>query len=358
MNKWILVVILLLACSIWAQPDLQIVWHTVSNGGIEFPEGRITSGYKLADNIGNGGTTSDTFLTDGSSLILYPGYRYVELDLRKPISRIDSTDTITHSPSFLISWSGEDTTTEDGEGWGIRYYDVEYAVEDSTAWNTWFTGVTFTSAMFGPTSPVTVKQDSTYYFRVRAYDLATNEEDTHSTYDQWVIYKPIVLSFRVYNPTSDTAIWAVSDTFDPGETVTMTSGDVLLVENTSLDSIELALSGTNFAIDTTTGQPYWELTEDPGNDQFSLRGHFDDEATPPVTFTSSDAIIDSWRYAKDGWFGGPSHGWLAPNDGSHTAEQYSDNLWLQVLLPTSVTQHGDTIVYQFMVNVKGMSITR
>ncbi len=358
MRKIVLLIMLTSVALIWAQYTLS--WFAVTNGGTEFPNGRLTSGYKLADNIGNSGSASDTVLTDGSSFMLYPGYRYVDLDLRKPFSSIDSTDTISHSPSFVISWTGEDTTVEDGEGWGIRYYDVDYAVNNPSAWNSWFTGVTFTSAVFGPSSPVSVQPDSIYYFRVKAYDLATNVEDDHSTYDQKVAYKPITLAYRVYNPYSDTAIWAPSDTYDVGNTVSMENSDVLIVKNLSTDSIELALDAYSSAIDTSTGQPYWSLDDNPGKDQFALRAHFSDDATPPTTYTSSDAVRDTFLWAKDGWFGGPTHGYLAPNDGipAHDSTQYTENLWMQVILPTSITQHGDTVVYKFMVNLKGMSAAR
>jgi len=337
--------------------DIMLSWGAVTNGGAEFPNGRIGPGMRLADNVGNGGTAGDSILSDGSSLNLYPGYRFVDLDLRAPISRIDSMDTVVHAPSFVVSWSGEDTTTEDGEGWGIRYYDVDYAVNDSTAWHSWFTHVTFTSAVFGPTSPVEVKPDSIYYFRVKAYDLATNEEAEHPNYDQKVVYKQIYLSFRVYNPGTDTAIWAPSDTFDPGETVTMDSASVLYVENTSTDSIILGVSAMPTAMDTSTWQPYWDLERFPNKDVFALRARFDDDFHPPAAFNLSDAVDDTFKMASDGYFGGPDHGCLAPHDAFHDSTQYREHLWLQVLLPTSVTQHGDTTVYQFIVKLKGQSAT-
>ena len=358
MNKfWIIIIAAALLLVVVQAQDIQLSWGAVTNGGTEFPEARTGGGMRLADNIGNGGTAWDSILSDGAAITLYPGYRYVELDLRHPISWIDSMDTIVHSPSFVVSWAGVDTTPEDGEGWGIRYYDVEYAVNDSTAWHDWFTHVTFTSAVFGPTSPTTVQPDSIYYFRVRAYDLATNEEPEHPEYDQKVLYQPVVLSFRVYNPATDTAVWASQDTFDVGETVTMDSASVLYVDNTSIDSIILGVSADPVAVDTETHAPYWSLAQSPGEDIFALRARFDDNFYPPTTFSLSDAVDDTFKMASDGYFGGPSQGWLAPNDGVHDSTAYREHLWLQVLLPTAVTQHGDTTVYQFIVKLKGASAT-
>ncbi len=358
MKRVIMAIMVILAVGVLVSAqEMRLSWGAVTNGGAEFPNGRTGPGIRLADNIGNGGTAWDSILSDGASINLYPGYRFVDLDLRAPISHIDSMDTVVHSPSFLISRSGADTTPEDGEGWGIRYYDVDYAVNDPSDWHPWFTHVTFTSAVFGPSSPVTVHAESTYYFRVKAYDLATNTEPDHSTYDQRVTYKPVILSFRVYNPESDTAIWSPADTFDPGETVTMDSASVLYVENTSTDSIVLGVSAMPSAMDTNTWQPYWDLQQYPDKDVFALRARFDDNNHPPAAFTLADAIDDTFKMASDGYFGGPSQGWLAPNDGTHDVSQYREHLWLQVLLPTSITQHGDTTVYQFIVKIKGESAT-
>ncbi len=325
-------------------------WGAFTNGGTEFPNARWGGPYKLADNVGRGTSETDTILTDLSSYVLYPGYRFVELDLRYPTSWIDSMDTITHSPSFVVSWGGVDTTIEDGEGWGIRYYDVQYAVNDSTVWYDWYTGVSFTSAVFGPTSPVVVREDTTYYFRVKAYDLATNEEPDHPSYDQKTKYVPAAISFMVYNPNSGLPIWS-ADTADPGQTVSMDSADVLVIKNLGDDTLTLALRGFPVAEDTAHHNPVWTLADFAGKDTFALRAHFSDDPRPPLTYTSTDAVRDTFIFADAGYYGGPTHGVLySYSSGDSTA--FSENLWLQVLLPTSVSVYGDTTVYQFTVQLK------
>ncbi len=363
MKRYLALWLFLAVALVFAQPTYTLDWGAVTNGGTEFPDGRLAPGYKLADNIGNGSSASDEILTDGVNYVLYPGYRYIDLDLRKPVSAIDSMDTITHSPSFLVSWTGVDTTAEDGEGWGIRYYDVQYAVEDTLAasWNNWHLGVTFTADVFGPTSPVTVKIDSTYYFRVKAYDLATNEEDEHYPCDQKVTYLPASVSFIVYNPASMLPVWACQDTFDVGQTVSMESQDVLIVKNTSTtDSTVLSVKGLPVAIDTLNHFPYWELDDNPSKDKFALRAHFDDETFPPITFGPVDVVRDTFLFTADGYYGGPAHGVLSPYDAAEVVRDttmWTDNLWLQTLLPTSITQHGDTVVYEFSIQLKGESVT-
>jgi len=357
MKRYLALWLFLAVALVFAQP-YTLDWGAVTNGGTEFPDGRLAPGYKLADNVGNGSSASDEILTDGVNYMLYPGYRYIDLDLRKPVSAIDPMDTITHSPSFLVSWTGVDTTAEDGEGWGIRYYDIQYAVEDpGLGWNTWFTGVTFTNAVFGPMSPIEVKAESTYYFRARAYDLATNEEDEHVTFDQKTQYQPIQVSFTVYNPTTLQPVWHADDTFDAGQTVTMEAGEVLYIENNfGGDSTILAVRAFPTALDSATHEPWWSLGDNPGRDIFAVRAHFDDNVTPPVLFGADDIVFENFTFVDDppgGWYGGPTHGILSPNEGAHTPAEYTEHLWMQMQLPTSVTQHGDTIVYEFFIQVKG-----
>jgi len=353
--KNILVVCLLFSMvfTIYAQ-TYNLVWGAFTNGGTEFPDARWSSAYKLADNVGRGTSSTDTILSDGANYNLYPGYRYVELDLRYPISWIDSTDTITHAPSFVISWGGVDTTIEDGEGWGIRYYDVDYAINDSSAWTNWFTGVTFTTALFGPSSPVTVYEDTVYFFRVRAYDYATNEEPEHTPYDQKIIYQSVPIEFSVYNPTSGQPIWS-ADTFDPGQTVSMTANDVLIVENQGADTLVLSLRAYPVAYDTLHHISTWALDDYAGTDTFALRAEFNDNTTPPVTFGADDIITENFIATDEGsgHYGGPTHGKLLPNTGSPADSlQFSDKLWLQLHLPTTVTTYGDTTVYKFTVQLK------
>ena len=99
------------------------------------------------------------------------------------------------SLSFTVSWSGSDSLS------GIASYDVQYREGGIGAWTDWLVGTSATSATFGPSSPVLVQRDETYYFRVRARDHAGNLEaypggdgDT-STYvkDITLIYLPLVL---------------------------------------------------------------------------------------------------------------------------------------------------------------------
>ena len=354
MNKW-MVMLALLAVSTLVVAQYNLQWGAFTNGGTEFPNWRTGGGYKLADNLGRGTSSCDTVLSDGgATYYLYPGYRYVELDLRNPLTWMaDSLDTIATSPSFIVSWEAVDTTLEDGYGWGIRYYDIDYRVNPTGAWLPWFAHITFSSALFGPSSPVVVAEESIYFFRVKAYDLATNEEAYPVAFDRKVQYQPASVSFLVYNPTSDTAIWD-ADTTDPGQTRTMDPSEVLVVKNPNNDTLVLAVRAFPFALDTTDNTPYWTLGNYAGLDTFALRARFSDDPTPPPSFSVPDIVTRNFIYtdAGAGYYGGLTHGILYAY-GTGDSVAFSENLWMQLHVPTMVTLYGDTVVYQFTVQLKG-----
>ncbi len=358
------VVALLLICSIGALfAQYQLEWGAVTNGGCEFPEGRYGVNMRLADNIGNNGTASDVVLSDGATMNLYPGYRYVDLDLRAPISAIDSTDTVTASPFFVISWTGNDTTTEDGEGWGMRYYDVQYTRDTLAGWTDWLIGTTDRWALFGPTSPTTVSDNDIFFFRVKAYDLATNTENYPVRWEQRVAYRPASVGFTVnrYHATDVLPpIWHKDGIYDVGETVNMTADERMVVKNNpGSPQTRLALKVLPFATDSLTHEPYWAVEALPNTDVFAMRALFNDLTTPPAAFGANTAVLDSFIFtdAGTGYYGGPTQGLMLANDGSSLPEDIQENLWLQLRFPSRITQHGDTVVYQFVMQVKGRVVT-
>jgi hypothetical protein len=94
-----------------------------------------------------------------------------------------------------VSWSGNDGTA------GVADYDVQYRVGGSGSWTDWKTGTTDTSAVFGPSSPVTVQRDQTYFFRVRARDNAGNVSaypggngDASTRVGEFKTYLPSIIS--------------------------------------------------------------------------------------------------------------------------------------------------------------------
>ena len=131
----------------------------------------------------------------------------IVLDTAPPSSSASSAAS-TASLSFSVSWSGGD-----GAGSGVDSYDVQYRVgsggtratrragtgESGGSWVTWLAETAETAAVFGPTSPVTVEDEETYYFRVRARDSAGNLEaypggdgDSSTYVEQYKVYLPLV----------------------------------------------------------------------------------------------------------------------------------------------------------------------
>jgi len=94
----------------------------------------------------------------------------IVLDTTAP-SSYASSPAQSVSLSFTVSWTGSDATS------GVAYYDVQYRVDTGGTWTNWLTHTSETSAIFGTTSPVVVVRGETYYFRVRADDLAGNAEN-------------------------------------------------------------------------------------------------------------------------------------------------------------------------------------
>jgi hypothetical protein len=96
-----------------------------------------------------------------------------------------STECGTYPQAFLVQWIGQDHPLDNS---GIAGYTVEYnethvgeppsGESDWQSWLTWYAG---TQHCFGPTSPDDVEDNRTYYFRVRAQDIVSNEEAVHSS---------------------------------------------------------------------------------------------------------------------------------------------------------------------------------
>ena len=121
----------------------------------------------------------------------------VVVDLEDPQPDVYCPDS-TGELSFIIDWSA---TTDQGHA-GLRStdpYSVSYKV-DGGDWEDWITATSAVTATFGPTSPITVEQNYTYCFRVRAVDKAgnvacTNGDDCTKTHPPYIqkVFLPIIM---------------------------------------------------------------------------------------------------------------------------------------------------------------------
>lgn len=171
---------------VWGQPPSStsyiLPWKTMDGGGNE--GGSITSAnYKLSSAIAQG-TAIGTTWAASASYLAHPGFRKVDLDWRPPYTQllgdVSTRDTITVD-SIFVQWIGQDTTIEEGDGWGIWVYDVQYKEGTGGVWTDWYTATADTENWF--TNGGAYMSDTTwYYFRVRAHDLATNVAPWDTTF--------------------------------------------------------------------------------------------------------------------------------------------------------------------------------
>ncbi len=146
----------------------RLIWHTFDGGGIE-GEGLRSPSYRLTFCLGQSTPVGHNRLhSTSSNYRLYPGFRMIDLDLRYPFSWFTTTVHYMGDSVFTLTWTGIDTTHEDGWGWGIWNYDIQYRESGDTVWHDWLTATTDTTGVF------TGRPGATYYFRIRARDLATN----------------------------------------------------------------------------------------------------------------------------------------------------------------------------------------
>ena len=335
-----------------------IIWEGFSSPGTE-KEFRLM---KEGDIVGYMRNTVDgEFLTpvyglSGSDTIAWVrgSERYIDYDVRIPHSWIEPMDTISYTPYWIISWAGMDTTHEDGEGWGIAGYTVEYSIGSPEGpWHTWFSDVDFTSAMFGPDEPVAVQESTKYYFRVKSHDYNTNYESEHF-YDVWVEYLKPKLAFSVRN-LEDSTDWTVEETLEIGvdSIVHPRPDDVFIVKNRSVSyAIDIGVKAVRYAIPLNLN---WELRDYPSTNRFGLRAIFNDNPTPPShsAFMNPDNIVrDTFIIANDSLYGPGGYN-LQPLSDPDSLRR-TDNLWIEVLLPTWSTDYGDTSNVLFIMEFKAV----
>ncbi|MFH1710039.1 MAG: PQQ-binding-like beta-propeller repeat protein [bacterium] len=100
------------------------------------------------------------------------GKIYAFGDIEQPDAKVDTLKPAFNKYDFLVSWTGVDKG-----GSGISSYDIQFRTGAGEYWQNWLTGVTTTSAIFGPYEPIEVRDTTVYYFQARAHDNAGNSGD-------------------------------------------------------------------------------------------------------------------------------------------------------------------------------------
>jgi len=277
-------------------------------------------------------------------------------DLYPPISVMDSLDTISYSPVWVVSWHGADTNYHSGEGWGLRGFTIQWTTDSTTGiWHNWFTLTDREEAYFGPVAPVVVEDEHTYFFRVFAEDLNINVEN-YDEFDQYVFYKEPNLGFSIKN-LEDGNDWSVPDTFDIGidTIISPRQEDVLIVKNLSIiDSIDIGVRALGMALPNYLN---WRLRDYPDTCVFSLRTIFNNSATPPslAEFADPNNIVrDTFIVADETRFGPYGYG-IAPVWMDSLSR--TDNIWLELMLPRWTYVFGETSNVQIIMQFKARPVT-
>ena len=120
------------------------------------------------------------------------------IDTTAPTSSVDPLPSTTITNSFTVSWNGSDNS----DGSGVKWYDVQYKEGATGTWKDWKTQTTLTSAVFDGSS------GKTYYFQCRGQDNAGNwgsyPNGNGNTYT--------TVSNTTNTPTSNTTNTATSNT--------------------------------------------------------------------------------------------------------------------------------------------------
>ncbi|MCK5584017.1 MAG: fibronectin type III domain-containing protein, partial [Elusimicrobiales bacterium] len=103
-----------------------------------------------------------------------------KIDKSSPVSSVAALSQY-QTNSFSVSWSGSDIG--DAE---ISSYTVQYKAE-SGDWTNWLTNTVLTESVFGPSSPITLQDQTTYYFRCLAKDNAGNIEEYPGSADAFTL---------------------------------------------------------------------------------------------------------------------------------------------------------------------------
>ena len=114
------------------------------------------------------------------------------VDRSRPASSLSSLATVNNAP-ITVTIAGNDDLS------GVDLYRVQYRTGASGAWTDWLTqtaGWSYTAGdvanlvlTFGLTHPVTLKDNTTYCFRVQAVDRAGNAETAHANADSCTLYQ-------------------------------------------------------------------------------------------------------------------------------------------------------------------------
>ncbi|MBN1755332.1 hypothetical protein JW877_03865 [bacterium] len=246
---------------LWAQygssANFNLEWKVIESGGNEGDDAASAS-YRLSSCIGQP-TALENEPSASTSYRMFAGFRKIDVDFRYPYSWFTVLLRYHTDTTFVIEWAGIDTTIEDGWGWGVWNYDIQYKVGAAGGWIDWLTDTGDTTGIFGP-----ALAGSTYYFRLRAQDKARNEApwgDEDTTTVDWKVEFSVTVAPGGLDLDGTNFIILTYYEQDPAIPVT----DTLWVGH---PAVVWCVPGTDAALQATssasTGSERWQV--DPGDD--------------------------------------------------------------------------------------------
>jgi len=250
-----------------ASTSYQLKWKGVSSVGNSSASGDSvrSASYVLTSTGGQGTSVNDSLYSHSATVKAFPGFIKLFHDWRNPYSWITgvvaTSDTV-RVDSFLVEWSGIDTTREDGVGWGLRNYTVQYSTNPTSGWTTWFTTTTLTSAWFGTSAglPIPTEPSHWYYFRVQACDYATNCATDWSNIDSIFVFTT-TYTLTVRNeydvpPFAGGKVWVNGTEYDSPKSVTVGPGSSVIIAANDVfvagDTIRYTFTGWSDGISDRT----------------------------------------------------------------------------------------------------------
>lgn len=246
-------------------------WKVIETGGNEGDD--ITStNYRLSSCIGQP-TPVISGPTSSLNYDFYPGFRKIDLDLRYPYSWFTMMIEYAPDTSFEMRWAAVDTTIEDGQGWGVWNYDVQYKIGAGT-WTDWLVDTEDTMATFGSETPVDVEPGQVYHFRLRAQDKARNQppwSDPWMDQDSTIVNYVIQFCIYTYAPgePTDAANYATLQFYqdDPSTPTTVdlwegSCAQVWCVPNTEAEITGLSSASDDeerWIVNTPTDDTLWTI---------------------------------------------------------------------------------------------------
>jgi len=158
----------------------------------EYEPSTWSRGY-YPDSQDRGSGTITVTVYDHLDNAAYENFYYIR-DTEPP-TVVVNCPALSSQPSWSVDWSG---SWDPPPASDLNHFDVQYR-EESGGWQDWLMDTSLTEATFGPTFPVPVQDDTTYYFQVRAEDNVSNEQqytNCETTYRSGVkkVFLPIVMA--------------------------------------------------------------------------------------------------------------------------------------------------------------------